>query len=83
MDKTQSEENEASTQKEEEMDVSMATRPENLTVTPESTEPENTETHPEETNSTAEMPPVDGVRVTDDHEDEDSEDSDRYSHPQL
>lgn len=70
---------------EEEMEVSMTTQLENLIVTPDNTNTPITQTHAEEsedvhTASAASVPASDSVCKTDNSDEDDSEDSDRYFH---
>ncbi len=63
----------AQKEEEEEMEVTMTTQVENLSVTPDKADmSSNTEIHPGETL------PLDSVCKTEDSDDGDSEDSDRY-----
>lgn len=75
----------APTVEEEEMEVSMTTQLENLIVTPDNTNTRITQTHAEEsedahTASAAAVPMSGSVCKTDNSDEDDSEDSDRYFH---
>lgn len=76
----------APTVEEEEMEVSMTTQLENLIVTPDNTNTPITQTHADEsedtvhTASAAAVPVSGSVCKTDNSDEDDSEDSDRYVH---